>query len=45
MIERIVVSSQKQGGLDDIVSPMFGRCPAYTVVDVDLEQKEVKDVY
>ncbi len=44
MIERIVVSSQSKGGLDDMVSPMFGRCPAYTVVDVDLEQKEVKDV-
>jgi len=44
MIERIVVSSQNQGGLDDMVSPMFGRCPAYTVVDVDLEQNEVKEV-
>jgi len=44
MIERIVVSSQSQGGLDDMVSPMFGRCPIYTIVDIDLDQKEIKEV-
>ena len=44
MIERIVVSSQSQGGLDDMVSSMFGRCPAYTIVDIDLDQKEIKEV-
>ncbi|MHA1594741.1 MAG: NifB/NifX family molybdenum-iron cluster-binding protein [Candidatus Baldrarchaeia archaeon] len=33
--ERIVIASQSRGGLDDMVSPVFGRCPAFTVVDVE----------
>ncbi|MHA1581802.1 MAG: NifB/NifX family molybdenum-iron cluster-binding protein [Candidatus Baldrarchaeia archaeon] len=33
--ERIVVATQGPGGLDDYVSPIFGRCPTYTVVDVE----------
>lgn len=33
--ERIVVASQSRGGLDDMVSPVFGRCPVFTVVEVE----------
>ena len=31
-----------QGGLEDQVSPVFGRCPTFTFVDV--EDKEIKNV-
>ena len=33
--ERIVVATQGPGGLDDYVSPIFGRCPTYTIVDIE----------
>ena len=33
--ERIVFATQGPGGLDDIVSPVFGRCPTFTIVDID----------
>ena len=39
---KVAVASQGQGGLDDVVSPIFGRCPAFTVVEV--EGKEIKGV-
>ncbi|RLF16366.1 MAG: dinitrogenase iron-molybdenum cofactor biosynthesis protein [Thermoprotei archaeon] len=39
---RVAVASQGQGGLDDVVSPVFGRCPTFTVVDV--EGGEIKGV-
>jgi len=39
---KIAVASQGQGGLDDVVSPMFGRCPTFTVVDV--EKGEIRGV-
>jgi len=39
---RIVVASSTQGGLEDTVSPQFGRAPAFTIVDV--EDGEIKDV-
>lgn len=29
---KIAVASQGSGGLDDVVSPVFGRCPVYTLV-------------
>ncbi|MHA1505832.1 MAG: NifB/NifX family molybdenum-iron cluster-binding protein [Candidatus Asgardarchaeia archaeon] len=40
--ERIVLATQGEGGLEDYVSPVFGRAPTYTVVD--LEDGEVKGV-
>ena len=33
-MRRIVVATQ-QGGLDDQVSPVFGRCQTYTIVDAE----------
>jgi len=39
---KVGVASQGPGGLDDLVSPMFGRCPAFTIIEV--ENKEIKDV-
>jgi len=33
--EKIVVATQGPGGLDDYVSPVFGRCPTYTIVDIE----------
>lgn len=32
---KVAVASQGQGGLDDVVSPMFGRCPTFTIVDIE----------
>ena len=32
---RVGVASQGAGGLDDTVSPIFGRCPSFTVVEVE----------
>jgi len=32
---RIAVSADGGSGLDSVVSPHFGRCPAYVLVDVD----------
>lgn len=40
--ERIAAATQGPGGLDDYISPVFGRCPTYTIVDV--EDKEIKNV-
>jgi predicted Fe-Mo cluster-binding NifX family protein len=39
---RICIASENNGGLDDLVSSAFGRCPAFTVVDI--EDGEIKDV-
>jgi len=39
---RVAVASQGQGGLDDVVSPMFGRCPTFTIVDI--ESSEIKGI-
>ena len=32
---RIAISADDQDGLDSVVSPHFGRCPHYILVDVD----------
>ena len=34
-IERIAFATQGPGGLSDIVSPIFGRCPTYTIVEIE----------
>lgn len=39
---KVAIASQGQGGLDDVVSPMFGRCPTFTIVDI--ENGEIKGV-
>jgi predicted Fe-Mo cluster-binding NifX family protein len=39
---RIVISADDQNGLESVVSPHFGRCPHYILVDVD--GHEVKTV-
>lgn len=41
-IFKVGVASQGPGGLEDTVSPMFGRCPNFTVLEVD--GKEIKNV-
>lgn len=32
---KLAVASQGQGGLDDLVSPMFERCPTFTIVEIE----------
>jgi predicted Fe-Mo cluster-binding NifX family protein len=39
---RVAVSADDKNGLDSVVSPHFGRCPHYILVDVD--GREVKDI-
>ena len=39
---KVGVASQGPGGLDDTVSPIFGRCPSFTLVEV--ENKAIKGV-
>ena len=42
---RIAVSADNKQGLDSVVSPHFGRCPHYVLVDVeDHSVTEVKEV-
>ena len=37
---RIIIATN-QGGLDDMVFPAFGRCPTYTIIDI--ENGEIKE--
>lgn len=39
---KVGVANQGSGELDDMVSPMFGRCPGFTIVEI--EGKEIKNV-
>ena len=39
---RIAISAEDNNGLESVVSPHFGRCPHYILVDV--ESQEVKEV-
>ncbi len=39
---RIAVSTDNKNGLDSVISPHFGRCPYFVLVD--LEGREVKEV-
>ncbi|WP_461865181.1 NifB/NifX family molybdenum-iron cluster-binding protein [Thermococcus sp.] len=40
---KVAVPSANGGGLDDVVAPVFGRAPAFTIVDTD-ENGNIKDV-
>jgi predicted Fe-Mo cluster-binding NifX family protein len=35
MNERVAISADDNNGLDSVVSPHFGRCPYYVLVDLD----------
>jgi predicted Fe-Mo cluster-binding NifX family protein len=37
---RIVVSADNRNGLDSVVSPHFGRCPHFVLIDVDGREVE-----
>ena len=39
---KVGIASQGPGGLDDMVSPIFGRCPSFTIVEI--EGKDIKNV-
>ncbi len=40
---KILVATMGKGGLEDVVSPIFGRCATFTIVDIEGEEpKEVK---
>ncbi len=39
---KVAVATEGPGGLDDIVSPRFGRCPTFTIVTID--GGNIKDV-
>jgi predicted Fe-Mo cluster-binding NifX family protein len=42
---RIAVSADNKNGLDSVVSPHFGRCPNFVLVDLDdHDVKEVREV-
>ena len=40
---KVCVASESNGGLDDFVSSVFGRCARFTVVEI--ENNEIKGVY
>ncbi|MEM3556023.1 MAG: NifB/NifX family molybdenum-iron cluster-binding protein [Candidatus Micrarchaeia archaeon] len=37
---KVLISTSK-GGLDDLVCPVFGRCPTFTLVEVDEKEKRI----
>jgi predicted Fe-Mo cluster-binding NifX family protein len=42
---RIAVSADNKQGLDSVISPHFGRCPYFVLVDMDGQQvKDVREV-
>ncbi|MFZ5918683.1 MAG: NifB/NifX family molybdenum-iron cluster-binding protein [Chloroflexota bacterium] len=42
---RIVVSADNKNGLDSVISPHFGRCPYFVLVDLDdHDVREVREV-
>ena len=42
---RIAVSAENKGGLDSVVSPHFGRCPHFVLVDLaDCDVKGVQEI-
>jgi predicted Fe-Mo cluster-binding NifX family protein len=42
---RIAVSADNKDGLDSVVSPHFGRCPYFVLVDLEGQQfKEIREV-
>ena len=41
---RIAVSSNENNNLDSVISPHFGRCPYFVLVDLGEEAQEVKTV-
>ncbi len=42
IVLRICIATSGPGGLGDYVSPVFGRCPSFTIID--LEQSKIKNV-
>lgn len=42
---KICVASEGNAGLEDTVSAQFGRCPAFTIVEVGDGNGEIKNVY
>jgi predicted Fe-Mo cluster-binding NifX family protein len=39
-----IAFATEKGGLDDRIAERFGRAPTFTIVEVDVETGEVKDV-
>ncbi len=38
-----ILTSTSKGGLDDSISPVFGRCPTFTIVEGEPESSEIKN--
>ena len=38
---KVCVPTMNQGGMDDMVSPHFGRAPTFTIVDTETKEVEV----
>ena len=42
---KILVPTQGKGGLEDLVSPVFGRAPTFTIVEVENEEIKKTEVF